>query len=119
MIQQSPNSYSPLGMCSRNSTSKGAKSFKQNQNVGILPIISTILNSKKTLPPTTKTTIQRISRRKTFILSFLTTLLFYFCPQLLSLHHPKKYNHTRNKNKTTTKHIIVVALPQITSNSIE
>jgi len=70
MTQRSPNSYSPLGMCSRNSTPRGAQSFKQNQNVGILPIISTILNPKKTLPPTTKTTIQHIPRGKKFILSF-------------------------------------------------
>jgi hypothetical protein len=57
-------------MCSRNSTPRGAQSFKQNQNVGILPIISTILNPKKTLPPTTKTTIQHIPRGKKIILSF-------------------------------------------------
>jgi hypothetical protein len=70
MIQQSPNSYSPLGMCNKNSTSKGVQSFKQNQNVGILPVISTILNSKKTLPPTTKPQYNTFIEEKISFLAF-------------------------------------------------
>jgi hypothetical protein len=85
-------------MCSRNSTLRGAQSFKQNQNVAILPIISTILNSKKTFPPTTKTKIQHIPRGKNFMFSFLSTLPFIFV--LSCFHSIIQTNVAHKENKT-------------------